>query len=217
MRSALIVGVPVVALTLGGCSWIESKTGIGGASDSSAQAQPAPATDMSGSSDAPRAAQNQEPTPAPSGGPAAAPASNTAQSGSTQAKGGHHHMAASHAVREAQQKLKDDGEYNGKIDGLAGPQTHQALMAFQQKNNLKQTGHLDRETREKLGLIGASSGSSMPSENGNAANGGSATGGPTASSHGGSSTPSGNAGTMSPAGNSGAGPTSGAPASNGQQ
>ena len=68
---------------------------------------------------------------------------------------GHPARMASNEVRQAQQKLKDDGDYTGQIDGLAGPQTHQAVMAYQKKNNLKVTGRLDRQTREKLGLGGS--------------------------------------------------------------
>jgi len=145
MRSALIVGVSVVALGLGGCSWVERTTGIGGG-EPSARSQPAATSSMSGSSQAPPREQ--------------------AQSGSTSSKGaiGHPARMASNEVRQAQQKLKDDGDYTGQIDGLAGPQTHQAVMAYQKKNNLKVTGRLDRQTREKLGLGGTgASGSSTPS------------------------------------------------------
>lgn len=65
-------------------------------------------------------------------------------------------------VREAQQKLKDDGDYQGQVDGKFGKQTAQAVKDFQQKNGLRQTGRLDRETMIKLGVSATSgSGSSM--------------------------------------------------------
>jgi peptidoglycan hydrolase-like protein with peptidoglycan-binding domain len=173
MRSALIIGVSVLALSLGGCSWFERTTGIGGGDQSASEAQPAPPAQNSS-----QAASN---TPAP----APAPAAQTSGSGST----AHHHpMHASNEVRMAQEKLKDDGDYMGKIDGLAGPQTHQAVMQYQKKNGLKQTGYLDHATLSKLGVghgSAASSGSTMPpaSSNGGgssmppAASNGGATGG----------------------------------------
>ena len=64
-------------------------------------------------------------------------------------------------VRQAQQKLKDDGDYTGQVDGKMGPKTAQALKKFQQSNGLPQTGHLDQQTASKLGI--SMSGSSQPS------------------------------------------------------
>ncbi len=160
MRSALIAGVSIVALTLGGCSWFEQTTGIGGGQSSAQQATPVPNGGPNYVT-APRQAQAQ----VPNGGPATVrPSGTTAQSGSTTRTASAHHLVASNEVRQAQQKLKDDGDYTGKIDGLAGPLTHHALMSYQQKNSLKQTGRLDQATRGKLGLGStASSGSSTPS------------------------------------------------------
>jgi peptidoglycan hydrolase-like protein with peptidoglycan-binding domain len=55
-------------------------------------------------------------------------------------------------VRAAQQKLKDDGYYTGKIDGEDGPETQAAIKKYQQSQNLKVTGQLDKETCQKLGV-----------------------------------------------------------------
>ena len=63
-------------------------------------------------------------------------------------------------LRQAQQKLKDDGDYTGQIDGKMGPKTAQALKKFQQSNGLSQTGRLDQQTASKLGI--SMSGSSQP-------------------------------------------------------
>lgn len=161
MRSTLIAGVSVIALSLGGCSWFGQSS-----APSSAHTTGSPNTVA-----APSQAQSRTPAPMPAPSTAAAAPHQQAQTGTT-SKSASHHMTASNEVRHAQQKLKDDGEYKGKIDGLAGPQTHQALIAYQQKNNLKQTGHLDQATKQKLGLASASSsstsGSSMPSSSGGA-------------------------------------------------
>ncbi|HUK59326.1 MAG TPA: peptidoglycan-binding domain-containing protein [Stellaceae bacterium] len=209
MRSALIVGVSIVALSLGGCSWIERETGLGGGNQATASSQPTPATSMSGTS--------QAATPVPSAGPTTAPPpqGEQAQSGSTtkSASMHRHHMTASNDVRQAQQKLKDDGDYQGKIDGLAGPQTHHALVAYQQKNQLKQTGRLDRATRDKLGLGGAAaSGSSMPApaRSGSASAGTSGSKMPSSGTSSGSATGGSTGSTTSP---SPMGNSSGAPAS----
>lgn len=64
-------------------------------------------------------------------------------------------------VKEVQQKLKSENLYKGNVDGIIGPETQQALKQFQKKNNLQQTGRLDDQTAQKLG-IAEQSGSSMP-------------------------------------------------------
>ena len=53
-------------------------------------------------------------------------------------------------VAEAQKELKSQGFYNGRIDGITGPETKNALSEFQQKNGLRKSAMLDRETRDHL-------------------------------------------------------------------
>jgi Putative peptidoglycan binding domain len=55
-------------------------------------------------------------------------------------------------IRQAQEALKSQGHDPGPIDGVMGPQTRQALRAFQSSNGLKQTGVLDAETKQKLNI-----------------------------------------------------------------
>lgn len=55
-------------------------------------------------------------------------------------------------VREVQQALKEKGHDPGPIDGVMGPNTRQALRAFQKEENLKGTGTLDQDTAQKLGV-----------------------------------------------------------------
>src|SRR5690348_7855834 len=45
-------------------------------------------------------------------------------------------------TREAQQALQAQGYYHGRIDGIAGPQTKRAVLAYQQRQGLQQTGDL---------------------------------------------------------------------------
>ncbi len=57
---------------------------------------------------------------------------------------------ASDDVRKAQQALQADGVYHGRIDGIAGPQTRRAVLRYQKRNNLQQTGVLDGQTMARL-------------------------------------------------------------------
>jgi murein L,D-transpeptidase YcbB/YkuD len=59
---------------------------------------------------------------------------------------------ASQDVKKAQEALKNKGHDPGSTDGVIGPQTRQAIKAFQSANGLKETGRLDPETAEKLGV-----------------------------------------------------------------
>jgi len=53
-------------------------------------------------------------------------------------------------IQQAQQKLKSQGLYNGAIDGVNGPEMRAALLQFQQRNGLPQTGTLDQQTEARL-------------------------------------------------------------------
>jgi peptidoglycan hydrolase-like protein with peptidoglycan-binding domain len=55
-------------------------------------------------------------------------------------------------MKQVQQKLADDGEYHGLIDGRWGPATSRAVSAYQSKNSLHVTGQLDDETITKMDL-----------------------------------------------------------------
>ena len=66
-------------------------------------------------------------------------------------------------IRQAQEQLRDQGLYRGRIDGILGPGTKQALQQFQQNNGLQVTATLDQPTMYKLlanPVVGE--GSSMP-------------------------------------------------------
>ncbi len=57
-------------------------------------------------------------------------------------------------VRAAQQELARRGDYQGKVDGIAGPRTSAAIREFQQQENLRVTGRLDAQTLAKLNVGG---------------------------------------------------------------
>lgn len=55
-------------------------------------------------------------------------------------------------VRAAQQRLKQYGYYDGPVDGVFGQKTYDAVIWFQQKNNLRQDGVIGNATLAALGL-----------------------------------------------------------------
>jgi peptidoglycan hydrolase-like protein with peptidoglycan-binding domain len=66
-------------------------------------------------------------------------------------------------IRNIQQKLRQGGLYHGRIDGIEGPGTQQALRSYQQQNGLPVTGSPDQQTVSSLSGTGAGVGSStMP-------------------------------------------------------
>ena len=77
--------------------------------------------------------------------------SGTAGQGSRSVSQGHGVMGQQD-IRQAQEALKSQGHDPGPIDGVMGPQTRQALRAFQSSKGLKQTGMLDSETKQKLNI-----------------------------------------------------------------
>lgn len=59
------------------------------------------------------------------------------------------HAKASAKVKAAQEAL-DKAGFKVKADGMMGRHTRAAIMAYQKKNGLKVTGHLDKETMAHL-------------------------------------------------------------------
>lgn len=55
-------------------------------------------------------------------------------------------------VADVQSVLQEKGLYKGEVDGLVGPQTQQALAAYQTSTGLEPTGTLDQPTLESLGM-----------------------------------------------------------------
>jgi peptidoglycan hydrolase-like protein with peptidoglycan-binding domain len=57
-------------------------------------------------------------------------------------------------VMVMQRALADRGLYDGKIDGISGPETQSALREFQNRNGLAATGELNASTADALGMNG---------------------------------------------------------------
>lgn len=58
--------------------------------------------------------------------------------------------AVSSYTKTLQQALADAGYYEGKVDGVYGPETVAAVQALQKANGLPQTGTLDKATEQAL-------------------------------------------------------------------
>jgi peptidoglycan hydrolase-like protein with peptidoglycan-binding domain len=61
---------------------------------------------------------------------------------------------SSHLIKDAQAELQREGLYKGRIDGIDGPQTQQAVRDFQRREGLQQTAVLDQPTLERMNLTG---------------------------------------------------------------
>lgn len=55
-------------------------------------------------------------------------------------------------ITRLQERLKDQGYYEGEITGLLDPPTQQALGQFQQDQNVGERGRIDRDTLTALGI-----------------------------------------------------------------
>ncbi len=58
-------------------------------------------------------------------------------------------------VRQIQTALKHNGVYRGRVDGVWGPMTQNAVSQFQQKNGMQPTGSLDEQTLQALHVSSA--------------------------------------------------------------
>ena len=68
---------------------------------------------------------------------------------------------SSREILEAQKQLDEKGFHPGNLDGVMDSQTAQAIIVFQQENNIPVTGTLDEETSKQLGIA---SNSQLPDE-----------------------------------------------------
>lgn len=63
-------------------------------------------------------------------------------------------LSSPEMIRRAQVALRDNGYYEGPLDGAMSPRTSAALKTYQHENNLPETGDLDPETAKSLGVLG---------------------------------------------------------------
>lgn len=71
--------------------------------------------------------------------------------------------AANDDVRRSQLALRENGLYDGPIDGINGPRTRHAVSEFQRRQGLPQTARLDDATRDALqGQVAAAPADNRP-------------------------------------------------------
>lgn len=78
----------------------------------------------------------------------------SSQSGA-QSQSGHSGQSAQidqNTVRQVQQQLQNQGYDVGKVDGVWGQRSRQALMDFQKDQNIRTSGRPDQQTMAALGL-----------------------------------------------------------------
>lgn len=179
MLNRLLLAVSIVALTAGG-AFAQNSDQSPGSSSAPSSSMPSPGMGGAGktgnSSSQSGASGEHSPSQARSSSSDQSGSGSMGQGSMGQAGSG---MSESHSamtgqssgnVKEAQQTLKDQGLYKGKVDGKLGPQTKSALAKFQKQNGLKQTAQLDHPTMKALmqsnngssgGSMGGSSGGGM--------------------------------------------------------
>ena len=161
MRKTIFATASVIALGLAGAGTGYAQSNATGptpaAPSATTPATPMPATPQAGTTTQPGATTQPAMPSANQSTNANQPyAADTtpSPSGAANVSGGE--------VRQAQQKLRQDDLYRGRIDGLVGPETQQALQRYQQKNGLPVTATLDQGTLNSLLGVDAGQGSSMP-------------------------------------------------------
>jgi hypothetical protein len=121
-----------------------------------------------------------QPTDQPSGPP-------SANSGEANQPDADLPLTSPEMISRAQVALRDQGYYEGQIDGNLSPRTQNSIKTYQHDHQLPETGNLDQPTAQSLGILGGPNrnggyGPASPAGNGgyrqNAPSGGSAQGQP---------------------------------------
>ncbi|MGH7064808.1 MAG: peptidoglycan-binding protein [Stellaceae bacterium] len=167
MRSLVLATVSALALGIAGAGPVYAQGNAGATSpapatpSAMAPANPAqPAMPQAGTT-------TQSPQGSMSGGSRYGSSPYMANSGASSLHPGAMHATGSD-IRQAQEQLKGEGLYDGKIDGRDGPKTRAAIRQFQKKNSLPVTARLDQSTLNELngGMNqNMGQGSSMPPGN----------------------------------------------------
>lgn len=158
MRSLVLATVSALALGIAGAGPVYAQGNAGATS-------PAPVTPSTAAPANP--AQPAMPQASMGSGSQYRSSPYMANSSTSSRHSGAMHMTGSD-IRQAQEQLKGEGLYHGKIDGRDGPKTRAAIRQFQKKNSLPVTARLDQNTLNELngGMSqNMGQGSSMPPGN----------------------------------------------------
>lgn len=171
MRTLILATASAIALGLAGAAPLHAQTANTGTNGTATTAAPAGGQNAMQPT-APQAGTGMEQGTSSMNGadqnnnPAKTGTSASANSDQTSQNQWRH--VSRNDVQQVQQRLQAEGLYSGHIDGIDGPQTHQALSQFQQKNGLPVTGRLDNQTMASLlGNNAPGYGSTTPANNAN--------------------------------------------------
>jgi hypothetical protein len=167
MRTLILATASAIALGIAGAGPLYAQTATTGA----------PAATTPETAPNPAAAQPTAPqtgTGTEQGTPSTANTGNETQTPTmagtqthrmSQAGWGHHGWmhTSRNDVRQIQDRLRTDGLYKGRVDGIDGPMTRTAVRDYQQRNGLRPNGRLDQQT--VASLLGGGQGSSGPGTN----------------------------------------------------
>jgi hypothetical protein len=180
MRTLILATASAIALGIAGAGPLYAQT-----ANTGAPAPTAPATAPNPTAEQPTAPQTGTgmeqgmPSSASSGNQAQNPAMAGTQTHRLSQNGWGHHAwmhTSRNDVRQIQDRLRADGLYKGRVDGIDGPMTRVAVRDYQHQNGLRVNGHLDRQTVASLLGGGQSNGSNagygstMPTNNANDVN-----------------------------------------------
>ena len=116
----------------------------------------------------------------PEGKPPLATTGQQASSGATQQasadQSGAPMAASPQLVRKVQDTLNSKGVDAGPVDGIWGPQTHQGVRQFQEREGLKASGQLNAQTLAALGIQGEQTASAGDNASAGASKSGSSAG-----------------------------------------
>ncbi len=85
-----------------------------------------------------------------------APASNTVASNAAGTSGTVAPVSPG-MIRRVQTTLQQNGDYNGRVDGVWGPQTENGVRTWQQAHNLSSNGEIDMATLQSMNISADSS------------------------------------------------------------
>jgi peptidoglycan hydrolase-like protein with peptidoglycan-binding domain len=164
MRTLILATASAIALGFAGVNPVHA-AGSNNAGSPAPTAAQTPSTGTLQTATPPAASKMQQTTPSMSSNSR----SDNPDMANTSQSGGDWGRVSRADVQQIQQKLQQQGLYHGKIDGLVGPDTKQALRAYQRENGLPATATLDPQTLSSLNG-GAGVGSSTPPNSSNDTN-----------------------------------------------
>ena len=139
-RLATVLVVTGSVLGLAACSW------FGGDADKQASSQSTPMRSTASNSGASGAGGSYSSGPTASNPSASSMSANV---GSSPGKSGSSRVSSSE-MRDVQQHLQQLGYYKGKIDGIWGKQSRQAMAQFQRSQGISASGQIDDQSLQAL-------------------------------------------------------------------